>query len=270
MIKIVGSRTLLPQRGAVPEPSQEVAPRPAQPTSRVVRNTAQKVAVAVLVPVLNRPGHVRPLVQSLEKSEANARIYFLVGEDDQAELAAIREEVKRSPRWCAILVVQKERQSWAQKINDGIRSTSEQWILCGADDIRFHRGFLVATANLMRDPKIGVIGTCDLGHRGTMEGWHSTHPLVSRNYARTLGSEDNRRTLVHEGYRHNFADTEIVATARKRGAYAHCKKSIVEHLHPFWGKAADDKIYQLGRRSLAKDRSLFIQRTRKFGWETRG
>lgn len=229
------------------------------------------VLVAILVPVLDRPAHVAPLVNSLRESRAAARLYFIATLDDQAELAACRAEAERDPGFVRVLVVPTSRRSWAKKINDGIRRTTESWLLLAADDIRFHSGWADEAIKIANaHPGAGVIGTNDLGHRGTIEGWHSTHPIVSRKYARELGSIDDRRQFVHEGYRHNFADTEIVATAKLRDAYVHAPLAIVEHLHPLWKKSKTDSTYALGRKHLREDRQLFALRTQKFGWETRG
>jgi len=46
-----------------------------------------------------------------------------------------------------------------------------------------------------------------------------------------------RRLLYHTGYWHEGCDVEFAATARSRGTYAFAADSIVEHLHPLWGKA---------------------------------
>lgn len=226
--------------------------------------------VAVLVPVLNRPHRAKPLVDSFIQAGArDARLYFIVNQDDKEELRAVRAAATSSRGLAFVINVAAGRRSWAMKINDGWKRTSEPWMLLGADDLNFHRGFVDRARSLMQSPKIGVIGTADLGHPGTMQGWHSTHPFVSRKYG-LLGTADSKNHLVHEGYHHNFPDTELLATARKRGAYAHCKASVVEHLHPMWGKAVQDEIYILGRSRIRQDRTHFNQRLKKFGWESRG
>ena len=40
--------------------------------------------------------------------------------------------------------------------------------------------------------------------------------------------------------------------------------SIVEHLHPLWGKAENDDTYRLGQRSARNDRKVFVERLEKY------
>lgn len=231
---------------------------------------SKPLTLAVLVPVLGRPDRPAALVASLASTGADARIYFLANRGDVEEVQACQRAAVEQPRWCSLLLVSDSRPSWAQKINDGIRRTKEPWLLLCADDVKFYPRFLEAATRLMSDPKVGVIGTCDLGHRGTLEGWHSTHPMVSRKYVMEQGTVDQKGVIAHEGYRHNFVDTEIVATAKKRGAYQHCRDCLVEHLHPLWRKGKSDATYRLGKKFMQQDAQIFWDRVKKFGWETRG
>ncbi|MGH3493349.1 MAG: hypothetical protein ACRDRL_19155, partial [Sciscionella sp.] len=59
-------------------------------------------------------------------------------------------------------------------------------------------------------------------------------------------------------------DDEIVAAGRARGVWAMALGSIVEHLHPAWGKADLDETYRLGHASAETDRQLFEQRCRTY------
>lgn len=215
--------------------------------------------IAVLVPVLRRPHRVAPLVQSFRASTVaeDAQIYFIAQSSDVEEVAAIRA-VGLEP-----LLVGDSDQSWARKINRGYERTKEPWMLLGADDLRFHRGWVDAVRPMLRSP--GVIGTNDLGNPETANGNRSTHPLVRRLYATICGTVDERRKICHEGYHHNFPDTELVMTARCRSVYAHCSACIVEHLHPLWGKAPQDEVYKLGMSRWSDDQKLFHQRASRFG-----
>ncbi len=217
-------------------------------------------SIAVIVPVLRRPHRVAPLVHSFQGATAadDARIYFVAQGSDTAEVEAIRA-VGLEP-----LIVGDEDQSWARKINRGYERTSEPWVLLAADDLRFHAGWVDAVRPMLeRSP--GVIGTNDLGSPDTANGNRSTHPLVRRLYAQICGTLDERDKIVHEGYHHNFPDTELVMTARCRGLYAHCAGCYVEHLHPLWGKAPHDEVYKLGMSRWHDDQQLFYQRANQFG-----
>jgi len=215
--------------------------------------------VAVIVPVLRRPHRVAPLVESFRAATApgDARIYFVAQASDVAEVEAIRA-VGLEP-----LLVGDDDQSWARKINRGYERTSEPWLLLGADDLRFHAGWIDNVRSQLGTCP-GVIGTND-GSPATANGTRSTHPLVRRLYARICGTMDCRDEIVHEGYHHNFPDTELVMTARCRGLYAHCPSCLVEHLHPLWGKAAHDEVYTLGMSRWNADQALFYHRVNQFG-----
>lgn len=217
--------------------------------------------VAIIVPVLQRPGRVRPLHDSFRATTSwdDARMYFVAQRSDTEERRAI-EAVGIDP----ILVEDTDR-SWAKKINQGYLHTVEPWLLLGADDLCFRPGWIdVVRARLMTHP--GVIGTNDLGNPSTIAGTHSTHPLVRRRYATICGTADERCRVVHDGYDHNFPDTELVATAKRRDLWIHASDCVIEHLHPAWGKAKSDPIYALGQRRMEQDRALFVQRGKVFGW----
>jgi hypothetical protein len=73
-------------------------------------------------------------------------------------------------------------------------------------------------------------------------------------------SWDGPKVVAHEGYRHNFVDDEIVTAAKQRGVWQMALGSVVEHLHPVFGKAEDDEVYQLGKSCWEADWELFKQR----------
>jgi len=211
------------------------------------------VSVVVLVPVLSRPRNVSPLVESFRKSGTVGRLLFIANESDWDELAAI-ERAKSD-----LLVVPDALSTWPQKINEGYRCSSEPWMLLGADDIRFRPGWFEATSKL-REHGFGVIGTNDLGNPAVLRGEHSTHPLIDRDYADEMGTIDGPGEIVHCGYRHWCCDNEIVETAKARKAWAFCSSAVVEHCHPYWGKAEMDDTYRLGEAHRHEDILLWNER----------
>jgi hypothetical protein len=230
-------------------------------SSSIAGETLSEPSIAVLVPVLSRPHRVQQLVNSFRAatSPRDATLYFIAQRSDTGEVAAIR-----AAGYEPILVGDEDR-SWAKKINRGYEHTLESWLLLGADDLKFHRGWVDVVRKLLRVHG-GVIGTNDLGNGATIRGINSTHPLVRRRYAEICGTADERNKVVHEGYDHNFPDTELVVTAKKRGLYVHCVRCVIEHMHPAWGKAKSDAIYALGQASFGRDRELYSRRAARFGW----
>jgi hypothetical protein len=262
---------------------EHVAPSPAPPTSLIRFRSAPLGAeeqrllaelraavsaehptsppIAVLVPVLGRPHRVGELLGSFRSatSPADARLYFIAQVSDVEEVAAIRAH-----GFNPILVGDEDR-SWGRKINRGFERTGESWLLLGADDLRFHAGWVERVRHLLK-AHMGVIGTNDLGNPSTMTGTSSTHSLVRRSYARICGTADERNKVLHEGYDHNFPDSELVVTARRRGMYVHCVRCVVEHMHPAWGKGHMDTVYARGQQTYHQDSALFAHRRRVFGW----
>lgn len=208
--------------------------------------------LVVLVPVLDRPAHVAPLVESFRLSGAPGRLLFVTDHDDYEERAAIAEAGAQE-------LETRGLGTWPRKINAGYRATSEPWMLLAADDVRFHVGWWEATESLRR-AGCGVIGTNDLGNPRVLRGEHATHPLVSREYADKHGTIDGSGAVVCEAYAHWFCDDELVATAKARGAWAPCLGAIVEHRHPYWGRGKWDATYQLGQDRAKTDREVWQAR----------
>lgn len=210
------------------------------------------MSVAILVPVLNRPAAVQPLLENIAKTTPEPhRVLFVTDEDDTRERAAIAAAGGQE------LVVSA---GYAAKINAAVAATSEPYVFLGADDLRFHAGWLPEALAWMRG-QVGVVGTNDLGNRRVIAGLHATHSLVARAYIEQHGTIDQPGHVLHEGYHHNFCDDELVATAKRRRAWAFARDSIVEHLHPNWQKGEDDATYRLGMRRFRQDRDLFFQRS---------
>lgn len=210
------------------------------------------MSIAILIPAIHRPHRVAPLVENIRATTpADHRVLFVCDPHDRKtqDQVALAGVSMISPGG-----------TYAQKINAGIRHTDEPYVFLGADDLRFHQGWLEAAVALMSD-RVGVVGTNDLGNQRVMRGDHATHSLVARWYA-DIGTIDSPAGLLHEGYAHQFVDDELVATAKRRGAWAFAHDSHVEHLHPDWGKGNPDAVYDKGRSSWARDRRLFRTRSR--------
>lgn len=210
-------------------------------------------SVAIIIPVLGRPQRVGPTIESVMVATPEPhRLLFVVNDDDTDELAALERA------GADVLVVPADRRSWACKINDGYRTTTEEWIFTGADDLDFHSGWFPRALAWASDTT-AVIGTNDLWNPRVMTGAHSTHSLVRRSYADEQGTIDQPGLILHEGYPHQFADDELIQTAMARGVYVHAFDSIVRHLRPL---KPDDATYRLGEQSHRTGKHLFLNRRR--------
>jgi Glycosyltransferase like family 2 len=208
-------------------------------------------AVAVIVPVLRRPENAEPFMRSLRASTGLATVYAVCSEDDDAvawESAGAK-------------VVRTARVSFAMKVNDAYPKTHEPWVFLVGDDVRFHAGWLDHAQLVARNSGAKVIGTNDLGNDRVMSGDHATHMLIARDYIDTHGASwDGPGVICHEGYRHWFVDDELITAAKQRNVWAPALGSIVEHLHPAWGKASTDDTYIRGQRYAERDQRTFKAR----------
>lgn len=221
--------------------------------------------VAILIPVLNRPHAVAPLIRSInENTPEPHRIVFICSPGDTAELGAIKRCMTGHPVTAFTINEIPTDGDYARKINAGYHNTVEPLLFLGADDIRFHPNWLPNAVALL-DDTTHVIGTNDLGNPRTIEGTHSTHTLVTRTYIDEHGTIDRPGEVLHEGYPHEFVDDEFIATAQYRGMYAHAHDSIVEHLHPRWGKREKDHLASRGKHRVARGRSHY--NVRRLLWE---
>jgi hypothetical protein len=197
---------------------------------------------------------VQPTVTSVEEATPERhRVLFIANRSDEEEIDAVRSVG-------ADILLVDGRGTYPEKINAGYRSTDDELLFLAADDLTFHPGWLTAARAMLADG-VHVVGTNDLGNQRTVDGTHSTHTLVTRAYCDQPGAAwATERSVLHEGYRHWFVDDELVGVAQHRGVYAHAHDSIVEHLHPFHGKAEKDATYKKGEERKSSDAHLFRRR----------
>lgn len=213
--------------------------------------------VDVLVPVLRRSHRAAPFINSLSATvQGTCRVTAIAGLDD----------LQTAEAWAragaSVIICPSEPGSFAQRINYGYGRTHRPWMLLCGDDVDFHDGWLEAAKRVAEEvPDARVIGTNDLGNGAVTAGLHATHMLINRDYVDECGASwDGPGVVCHEGYRHCYVDNEIVEAAKQRGVWAMAIDSIVEHLHPAWGKAEIDETYAIGNESMGADRLVYEAR----------
>ena len=222
-------------------------------------------SLLVGVPVLGRPQNAAPLVANLAETTPHAGIVFILSPGDDAEWEAMPAAINDTQAGAFQVDWEPGIGDFARKHNWAFANAmyGYDFYFVGADDLRFHPGWYEACLEAHDKTGACVIGTRDLGNQRTMNGWHSTHFLVHRDYLE-CGTIDEPGKLFHEGYHHEFCDDECVQTARFRRTYA-ASQAVVEHLHPDWGKAEWDDTYRRAQANRAADAELFRQRRRMFG-----
>jgi len=218
--------------------------------------------VAVVVPVLRRVHRVAPFLDSIEAATPEPHeVHFVATAGDAALIAEIVRLAEDDPAIVLHVLAPTQIGDYAKKINHGYRNSSAPFVFLAADDLAFHPDWCPAALAPFDDPRIGVVGTQDLAPtERSRTGQHSTHCMVRRTYADQFGTIDEPGRILHEGYPHEYVDDELVETAKHRDAWAFAGASVVEHLHPSWGKAPTDALYNGQRRRMEAGRRVFIRR----------
>lgn len=216
--------------------------------------------LAILVPVLRRPGRVRPLLESIaETVPEGTRVVFICDAEDTAEQKAIHASLHEGQYGLLAVQVLLVDGGYAKKINEAVRATTEPLLLLAADDLEFHDGwFELGVDHLVSGVEvIGINDLIDRPHRPE----HATHFLMTRRYAEQTAIDGSPGPLF-AGYMAWHCDDELIGTAKRRGVYAYAPDVVIEHLHHINGKADDDETYQLGRVHAKDDRRTFRDRER--------
>ena len=216
--------------------------------------------LTVLVPVLNRPQNVAPLVESWAKSGTPGILVLLVSAGDSAEDAAAIKAAETNGR------VEHFRpvgcHTWPEKISAGVECFRGDWFLLAADDVTFEPGWWEATERF-RAGGYQVIGTNDgVNPRCSISGIHTTHPLVHRDF-HAMG---HPTSPVWPEYSHWYCDDELVQTAKARGVWAWCEQARITHHHPYFDESVPmDATYELGEKNRDADFALWAERCQMLG-----
>lgn len=213
--------------------------------------------VAIIVPTLGRPEALAPLAANLRQTTPSIyRLCFVVDPDDHATHSALA-----SLESAAEVLVLEGGGTYPVKVNAGAAATGEPLLVPTADDVVFHPGWYEAVLpHFQRE--VQVVGTSDLTP-ATVNGKHATMPILTRTYMEDPGAAHGEKGVVfHEGYHHNFVETELWQLACRREVAVFEPASVIEHRHPSWGTAKVDATYRRG--SLTgwdRDRALFERRS---------
>ena len=214
--------------------------------------------VAVIVPVMGRPGNAAPFMKSLRASTGLATAYAIADANDY--------ETREAWLTAGAQVITSNRgYTFAQKANCGYQNTTEPYLFLVGDDVNFWSGWYDHALYVMNRERCGVVGTNDLGNSAVMAGQHATHPLIRRTYVDEQGASwDGPKVLVCEKFLHNFCDNEWTWVARQRGLFGFALGSYVEHMHPLWGRGKMDDTYKRGKASFDADSRTWQKRVQEY------
>lgn len=214
--------------------------------------------VGIVVPTLGRPHALERLLESIEASTPadSFRVVFVIDVDDEPTRAKLYELWPRHPvfSWFA------HDGTYPEKTNAGVRLCGEPLLFLTADDVVFRPRWFSAARARVREG-VEVVGTVDLTP-ATVGRDHATMPLVTRDYITDPGAAFGEPgAAFHEGYHHNFCETELCRLAQHRGVWDFAEDSLVEHRHPSWGTAEMDDTYRRGAMTgWDDDATLFVER----------
>lgn len=216
--------------------------------------------VDVIVPVLGRPHHAEPFMRSLRASTGLAAATAMLSAEESSVVEAAWTEAGARVVRC-----ESGRSTFARKVNDGFRVTERPWVLCCGSDVAFRAGWWDHALHTARLHGADVVSTNDSGNGQVRDGLLAVHPVFRRSYIKEHGGGwDGPGVVAHEGYKHWWVDAEWSLAARQRGAFVFAQGSIVEHLHPHFGRGESDEVYELGQKFKNVDRDTFEYRVRRF------
>lgn len=152
---------------------------------------------------------------------------------------------------------------FACKHNLAFQHTQAPYVLLGADDLEFRPGWDERVIAVAASSRAGVIGTDDDANPLVKRGRHATHAVVSRDYIDTWGGTflDGPGVVYHEGYQHQYVDTELVEAARQRGEWVFAHGAVVAHHHPIYDRSVPmDATYQKALADAHADKALYVSR----------
>lgn len=211
--------------------------------------------IDVLIPTLGRAERIKGIFNNVRETTLNQhRVVFVVEAHDQSSIDAVKA-LGLEP------VINQRSSNYAGAINTAYRQSTADWVFAGADDIDFTFGWDAECLNKTAD-WFTAIGTNDLFNNRVLQGIHATHYLVNRRYLDTHGGvlDEGPGSFLHEGYDHNYTDTEFIETMKARTRFAPCLTAIVEHKHVLAGKADMDAGYEKSMAHYDQDAALFADR----------
>lgn len=220
--------------------------------------------ITVLIPVLNRPHRAAIVSSSLrEAASVPIRTIFICSLGDDVEIEACRETRDEH------MVVSWEAGSgdYARKTNAAYKHVESEFVFTAADDVEFTPGWDTEILAVANKTGAGVVGSNDDANPTVKRGHHSTHTLFRREYVDTVGATffDGPGVVYHEGYEHQWVDTEAVRAAMDRGQWAFARRSVVRHHHPFFDKTVGmDDTYRKALGDASHDSALYRQRLQEW------
>ncbi len=219
--------------------------------------------IDILVPTLGRQKALQPLAANILNAtpDGSFHVIFVADEADLETRQVLDKLCFPGGPWSQVI----EDGTYPHKTNAAYLAGSADLVLPTADDVVFHPGWLDAVLNALEDPSVQVVGTDDLSP-ATADRTHATMPVLRRSYCESPGASWHEPGKVfHEGFHHQYAETEICALAQHRGVWTFAEDAVIEHRHPDWNSRPRDATDEKGNgQNTDADRNLFHRRQRQW------
>ena len=225
--------------------------------------------IDIIVPVLGRPQNAQPLVDSITASTTVPyRILFVCsyGDDEQVEACHATGTLLAMTTWPPGPGDAAKKWNLGYTVTGGA-PVEYSYVFTAADDVTFTPGWDVEILKVAERTGAGMVGSNDQANPLVKRGRHSTHSLFSRAYIDSVGGTffDGPGVVYHEGYDHQWIDTEAVKAAMDRGQWAFAMNSVVAHHHPIYDRSvAMDDTYRRALGDASADMRLFKERLKKW------
>lgn len=221
--------------------------------------------IDILIPTLGRADRLEAIARNIAEATINEHtVWFCIEAEDEASRQAVLDARIAVSDNIGMAYNDRSR-SYAGAINTAYHAVRlgrrSEYLFCGADDLHFEQGW-DAWALALFDGWAGVVGTNDLLNPYVLQGMHSTHSLVARWYLDDIGGvvDEGPGSFLHEGYGHNYVDTELIATAKARARFRPCLASVVRHLHQSAGFTPHDATHDKAEATYGADAELYDTR----------
>jgi hypothetical protein len=189
--------------------------------------------IALLIPTRNRPNSIKHILEEY-KIYGNGYIDFVIGVDEDDEY--IGDYVRLANDYNVILYI-AQRKRLGPTLNDMSVKYAKKYFALGfiGDDMRPRtEGWDGKIMSSLQQLKTGIVHGDD-GHWGKDL---ATQVFMTSDIVQTLGY------MVPPGMIHMYLDNFWSEFAREINKFVYRGDILIEHLHPAWGKAPKDSLYE--------------------------
>ena len=192
--------------------------------------------LAVIVPSRGRPKNIADLLLSWVDNTSDKAALVVAVDDDDPELDGYRDLglMDRGPNFA--LVVQHKPGNMVVALNRTARTVAPRHFAVGfmGDDHRPRTpGWDLQVVEALKDLGTGVASGADGFRADHLPTWCA----MTSNIIRALGY------MAPPGLKHMYVDNAWESLGTALGAYRYLPDVLVEHMHPFAGKAPSDEGY---------------------------